>query len=95
MKLRAYLPIAALAIISVTSFAAETQQEAQQWPGGGPGPYGPYAARMYGAGNPYARELNALAVKDPAKHDTCFTQANEKNLRRDARWKFMIDCMKK
>ena len=65
------------------------------WPGGGPGPYGPYAAPRYAARNPYARELNALAVKDPAKHDECFNQANEKNLRRDARWKFMVECMKK
>ena len=69
--------------------------EAQEWPGGGPGPYGPYAAPMYGAGNPYAAELNALAIKDPAKHEACFTQANEKNLRRDVRWKFMVECMKK
>lgn len=28
-------------------------------------------------------------------HDACFTQANEKNLRRQARWKFMLECMKK
>lgn len=67
----------------------------QQWPGGGPGPYGPYAAQRYAVGNPYARELNALAIKDPAKHEACFTQANEKNLRREARWKFMLECMKK
>ena len=68
---------------------------AGQWPGGGPGPYAPYAARRYAAPNPYAQELNELAVKDPAKHDACFAQANEKNLRRDARWKFMVECMKK
>ena len=68
---------------------------AQQWAGKGPGPYSPYGAGQYGVNNPNARELNELAVKDPAKHDTCFNQANEKNLRRDARWKFMIDCMKK
>lgn len=65
------------------------------WPQGGSGPYSPYAAGRYGVGNPYARELNDLAVKDPAKHDECFNQANEKNLVRDARWKFMIECMKK
>ena len=69
--------------------------QAQQWPGRGPGPYSPYAAKSYAAGNPYARELNELAVKDPAKHEACFTQANEKNLRREARWKFMVECMKK
>ncbi|MEX0744099.1 MAG: hypothetical protein WD118_00745 [Phycisphaeraceae bacterium] len=69
--------------------------QAQQWPGRGPGPYAPYAAGQYGAGNPYAQQLNELAVKDPAKHEACYTQANEKNLRREARWKFMIDCMKK
>lgn len=68
---------------------------AQQWPGGGPGPYAPYAAGRYAVGNPYARELNELAIKDPAKHESCFKQANEKNLRREARWKFMIECMKK
>ncbi len=68
---------------------------AQSWPGGGPGPYGPYAAPQYGARNPYAAELNALAVKDPAKHEACFNEANDKNLRRDARWKFMLECMKK
>jgi len=69
--------------------------EGQQWPRGGPGPYAPYGAPSYRDGNPYAQELNTLAVKDPAKHDACFAQANEKNLRRDARWKFMIECMKK
>lgn len=68
---------------------------AQQWPGRGPGPYSPYGAGYYGAGNPYALQLNELAVKDPAKHDACFAQANEKNLRQQARWKFMLDCMKK
>ena len=69
--------------------------QSQQWPGRGPGPYSPYGAGQYGAGNPYARDLNELAVKDPAKHDACFKQANEKSLRQEARWKFMIDCMKK
>lgn len=68
---------------------------AQQWPEGGPGPYGPYGSARYAAGNPYAKELNELAVKDPAKHETCFDQANKKNLRREARWKFMVECMKK
>lgn len=68
---------------------------AQQWPGGGPGPYGPYGAGRYAAGNPYATQLNELAIKDPAKHETCFKEANEKNLRREARWKFMVQCMKK
>ena len=67
----------------------------RNWPGGGPGPYSPYGAAPYAAGNPYAQELNELAVKNPEKHDACFKEANEKNLRRDARWKFMIECMKK
>ena len=67
----------------------------RNWPGGGPGPYSPYAAAPYAAGNPYAQELNELAVKNPEKHDACFKEANEKNLRRDARWKFMVECMKK
>ncbi|HVA40902.1 MAG TPA: hypothetical protein VNF49_09570 [Candidatus Binataceae bacterium] len=80
----------ALGAALVLPFAAQ----AQQWPGRGPGPYSPYAAGPYDVGNPYARELNELAVKDPAKHDACFKEANEKNLRRDARWKFMIECMK-
>lgn len=85
------------ATLAVSGFAIALPfaTQAQQWPGGGPGPYGPHAAQRYAAGNPYARELNALAVKDPAKHDACFTQANEKNLRRQARWKFMLECMKK
>jgi hypothetical protein len=65
------------------------------WPGGGPGPYSPYAAGRYRVGNPYAEELNALAVKNPKKHDACYRDANQKNLRRDARWKFMLECMKK
>jgi hypothetical protein len=88
---------AVLAAAFSLPFAAQAQQpgpQYRQWPGGGPGPYGPYATPRYAAGNPYARELNDLAVKDPAKHDECFTQANDKNLRRDARWKFMIECMK-
>jgi hypothetical protein len=83
--------IAVLGAALALPFAAE----AQQWPGKGPGPYSPYGAGQYGAGNTYALQLNELAVKDPAKHDACFTQANEKNLRRDARWKFMLECMKK
>jgi hypothetical protein len=37
---------------------------------------------MYGAANPYAAELNALAIKDPAKHDACFKQANEGSLQK-------------
>jgi ABC-type sugar transport system substrate-binding protein len=82
LLLTASLPIAAMA------------QPGLGWPGGGPGPYSPYAAGQYGAGNPYAQELNDLAVKNPAKHDACFDQANQKSLRRDARWKFMIGCMK-
>lgn len=65
------------------------------WPGGGPGPYSPYGAGPYAAGNPYAQELNDLAVKSPEKHDACFNEANAKNLWRDARWKYMIECMKK
>lgn len=69
-------------------------QPGPNWPGGGPGPYSPYAAGRYAVGNPYARELNDLTVRNPAKHDACFAQANEKNLRREARWKFMVGCMK-
>jgi hypothetical protein len=69
--------------------------QAQQWPGKGPGPYAPSGAGQYGANNPYAQQLNELAVKDPVKHDGCYTQANEKNLRQEPRWKFMLDCMKK
>lgn len=89
MKSRALLAvIAAMVVLPLVA-------QAQQWPGRGPGPYSPYAAKSYAAGNPYARELNELAVKDPAKHDACFAQANEKNLRREARWKFMVECMKK
>jgi hypothetical protein len=105
MKLARLTSIGALGAAMALSLAAQAQQpmgagpgpnaEYRQWPGGGPGPYGPYAAPRYAAGNPYARELNELAVKDPEKHDACFTQANEKNLRRDARWKFMLECMKK
>lgn len=67
----------------------------RNWPGGGPGPYSPYGAGPYSAGNPYAQQLNELAVKNPDKHDTCFKEANDKNLRRDARWKFMVECMQK
>jgi hypothetical protein len=67
---------------------------AQPPPGKGQGLYGPKASGAYAVGNPYASELNALANKDRAKHDACFKQANEKNLRQEARWKFMIDCMK-
>ena len=106
MAIRKNTLIATLALAILLPLAAEGQPgpgagpgpgmgPCANWPGGGPGPYSPFAAGRYGAGNPYARDLNALAVKDPAKHDACFTQANEKNLRRDARWKFMIDCMKK
>ena len=91
MRVKKLTLIAVLGAMVALPFAAD----AQQWPRGGPGPYAPYGAGAYGAGNPYARQLNELAVKDPAKHDACFTQANEKNLRREARWKFMIDCMKK
>ena len=83
------------AIILISLLLPASAALAQQWPGGGPGPYGPYGAPRYAAANPYAKELNALAVKDPAKHETCFNQANEKNLRREARWKFMVECMKK
>ena len=91
MKLNQLARTTLLGAVLTLPFVAQ----AQVWPGGGPGPYGPNAAPMYGAANPYAAELNALAIKDPAKHEACFTQANEKNLRRDARWKFMIECMKK
>ena len=78
-----------LAILSTTI------AQAQQWPGKGPGPYAPSGAGQYGAGNPYAQQMNELAVKDPVKHEGCYTQANEKNLRQEPRWKFMLECMKK
>ena len=91
MKFRKQALAAVLGVAITLPFIAQ----AQQWPGRGPGPYSPYGAGMYGAGNPYAKELNELAVKDPAKHDACFKQANGKNLYREARWKFMIECMKK
>jgi hypothetical protein len=55
--------------------------------------YGLYGTARYAARDPYAKELNELAVKAPAKHETCFNQANEKNFRREAR--FMVECMKK
>lgn len=86
-----HLVIAVFGATSVLPFVAE----AQQWPGRGPGPYSPYGAGAYGAKNPYALQLNELAVKDPSKHEACFNQANEKNLRREERWKFMLECMKK
>jgi hypothetical protein len=37
---------------------------------------------------------NYAVTEVEAPHDACFKQANEKNLRQEARWKFMIDCMK-
>ena len=79
----------ALAIQSIT------MAQAQQSPGKGPGPYALNGVGQYGVGNPYAQQLNELAVKDPLKHDGCYTQANEKNLRQESRWKFMLECMKK
>ena len=88
--------VGALASTLLLSFGAGAQPAPRpNWPAGGPGPYSPYGAGRYRAANPYARELNQLAVKDPAKHDACFKQANDKNLRREARWKFMLECMKK
>jgi hypothetical protein len=90
MTLRNGTVVAALVAAISLPFVAQAQ-----WPQRGPGPYAPYGAGQYGAGNPYAQQLNELAVKDPAKHDACYQQANEKNLRQEARWKFMIDCMKK
>lgn len=85
----------ALVAVLGAAIALPCIAQAQQWAGKGPGPYHASGAGYYGVGNPTARELNELAVKDPAKHDACYTQANEKNLRRDARWKFMLECMKK
>jgi hypothetical protein len=82
-------------ILLTLAILSTTIAQAQQWPGKGPGPYAPYGAGQYGAGNPYAQQMNELAVKDPVKHEGCYTQANEKNLRQEARWKFMLDCMKK
>lgn len=84
-----------LAGLVLTLFMSPSPVLAQPWPGGGPGPYAPSAAGRYAIGNPYARQLNELAVRDPIKHEACFKEANERNLRREARWKFMIDCMKK
>ena len=75
--------------------SADSISQAQQLPGKGPGSYTSNSAGQYGAGNPYAQQLNELAVKDPVKHDGCYTQANEKNLRHEPRWKFMLECMKK
>jgi len=65
------------------------------WPGGGPGPYSPWGAGNYGASNPYATELNELATRNPEKHDACYKQADAKNLYREERWTFMLDCLKK
>jgi hypothetical protein len=67
---------------------------AQPLMGGRGGPYGPGSRGAYAAGNPYARELNLLALENPTKHDACMLQADQRRLFRDARWKFMIDCMK-
>ena len=91
MKPSKQVVIATLATLITLPFLAA----AQQWPGRGPGPYAPDGAGQYGAGNPYAQQLNELAIKDPAKHEVCYTQANEKNLRQEPRWKFMLECMKK
>lgn len=83
------------AILSLPLLAQAQPGPPRGWPGGGPGSYSPYGAGPYGAGNPYAQELNELAVKNPEKHDACFKQADEKKLYREDRWKFMIECMKK
>lgn len=85
----------AIPIFLALAIQSIAMAQAQQWPGKGPGPYAPHSAGQYGAGNPYAQQLNELAVKDPLKHDGCYTQANEKNLRQESRWKFMLECMKK
>lgn len=82
-------------ILLALAMLGTTIAQAQQWPGKGPGPYAPNGAGQYGAGNPYTQQLNELAVKDPVKHEGCYTQANEKNLRQESRWKFMLECMKK
>jgi len=96
MSFKKPILIALLGMTLVLPLLAQAQPGyGGNWPGGGPGPYSPYGAGPYAAGNPYAQELNELAVKNPEKHDACYKQANEKNLRRDARWKFMIECMKK
>ena len=91
MNIRKQALIATLVTLITLPFLAA----AQQWPGRGPGPYAPNGAGQYGAGNPYASQLNELAIKDMAKHEVCYTQANEKNLRQEPRWKFMLECMKK
>jgi hypothetical protein len=83
---------AALVVVSLMLAASVS---AQPLLGGGGGPYGPGARGAYAVRNPYAQELNVLALKNPAKHDACMTQANQKRLFRDTRWRFMIDCMKK
>ena len=91
MKLGTYVLRSVLvALVTLPLLAA-----AQQWPGRGPGPYAPYGAGQYGAGNPYAQQLNELAIKDSIKHDACYAEANDKNLRQEPRWKFMLECMKK
>ena len=96
MSFRKTVLIALLgATVSLPLLAQAQAGYGRAWPGGGPGPYSPYGGGRYAAGNPYARELNQLAVKNPQKHDACYNEANGKNLRREARWKFMIECMKK
>jgi hypothetical protein len=85
----------AIPILLTLAILSTAIAQAQQWSGKGPGPYAPNGAGQYGAANPYAQQLNELAVKDPVKHEGCYTQANEKNLRQESRWKFMLDCMKK
>ena len=81
-------------ILLTLTIQSATIAQAQHWPAKGPEPYAPNRAGQYGAGNPYAQQLNELAVKDPVKHEGCYTQANEKNLRQESRWKFMLECMK-
>lgn len=83
------------AAMTLPSLAMAQPGYGPNWPGGGAGPYSPYGAGPYRANNPYALELNELAVKNPEKHDACYQQAEEKKLYQDARWKFMIECMKK
>jgi hypothetical protein len=82
------------AALVVVSLMVAASASAQPLLGGRGGPYGPGARGAYAVRNPYAQELNVLALRNPAKHDACMTQANQRGLFRDRRWRFMIDCMR-
>lgn len=64
------------------------------WPGGGPGPYSPYASRPYRVGNPYAGELTNSPSRIPKSTMPVIRRRTRRSsIYRDARWKFMIECM--